>query len=145
VADASRCRGFSLVESLVAMLLVATALLGVAGLQLASLRGGAHALDLLGAQDHVASRAESLRALHGIPGADRTALLGRGEARSCRGARRCTPLEFASDEAARSGAAAVGRGWVVTPTVIDAEADPLRATFELRRDDRRLVLLGIES
>jgi prepilin-type N-terminal cleavage/methylation domain-containing protein len=145
VADAHRCRGFSLVESLVAMLLVATALLGVAGLQLASLHGGAHALDLLGAQDHVASRAESLRALHGIPGAQRVALLGRGEARACRGARRCTPLEFASDDAARSGAEAAARGWVVTSRAIDAAADPLRATFELRRGDRRLVLLGIES
>jgi prepilin-type N-terminal cleavage/methylation domain-containing protein len=145
VAEASRCRGFSLVESLVAMLLVATALLGVAGLQLASLRGGAHALDLLGAQDHVASRAESLRALHGIPGADRAALLGRGETRTCRGARRCTPLEFAVDDAARSGAAAADRGWMVTSGVIDAAADPLRATLELRRGNRRLVLLGIES
>jgi prepilin-type N-terminal cleavage/methylation domain-containing protein len=145
VADASRCRGFSLVESLVAMLLVATALLGVAGLQLASLRGGAHALDLLGAQDHVASRAETLRALHGIPGAHRAALLARGEASTCRGPRRCTPLEFASDEAARSSAAAAGRGWVVTPTVLDTEAEPLSATLELRRDGRRLVLLATES
>lgn len=144
MADA-RSRGFSLVEQLVALLLVSTALLGVAGLQLASLRGGAHVLELLAAQDHVAAQGESLRALHGLPADDRAALLGSGAARSCRGEQRCTPREFAEDEAARSGAFAARRGWAVTPSVSIAAPEPLRVTLELRRDDRRLVLLGVES
>jgi prepilin-type N-terminal cleavage/methylation domain-containing protein len=145
VADAPRCRGFSLVEQLVALLLVGTALLGVAGLQLASLRGGTHVLDLLAAQDHVAAQAESLRALHGLPAEDRAALLGPGQARPCRGERRCTPREFAEDEAARSGAFAARRGWAAAPSVSSTAPEPLRATLELWRDDRRLVLLGVES
>lgn len=145
MADPARCRGFALVESLVAQLLVGTALLGVAGLQLASLRGGAHALELLAAQDHVAARAESLRALHGVPAEDRVALLGPGEPLACRAERRCTPREFAADEAARSSVVAGQRGWVVQPTVSPVGTAPLRASLELRRDDRRLISLGVES
>ena len=144
MADRRRARGFSLVEQLVALLLVATALLGVAGLQLASLRGGAHALELLAAHDHVAARGESLRALHGLPAAERAALLGAGERVACRGERRCAPREFAADEAARATAAAAARGWIVLPAVA-VEPDLLRATLELRRGRLRLARVEVES
>lgn len=145
MADRAHCRGFALVESLVALLLVATALLGVAGLQLASLRGGAHALELLEAHGHVAAWGESFRALHGLPAADRHALPGAGAPGSCRGERRCTPREFAADEAARRSAAAAARGWIALPTASTADADPPRATLELRRNGRVLARLGVES
>lgn len=145
MVDLARSRGFSLVESLVALLLVATALLGVAGLQLTSLRGGAHALELLDAHGHVAAWGESFRALHGLPAEERGASHAGGARQPCRGERRCSPREFAADEAARRSAAAAARGWVAVPTVSGADADPPRATLELRDGQRVLATLGVES
>src|SRR5512137_325693 len=100
-SHSSRERGFALLEVLVAMLLVAVALLGVTGLQLAALRSGADLLRLLGASSHAAAHAERLRALHDAPPEAREVLATRGARRGCRDERRCTPLEFAEDEAAR--------------------------------------------
>ncbi len=100
-SHSSRERGFALLEVLVAMLLVAVALLGVTGLQLAALRSGADLLRLLGASSHAAAHAERLRALHDAPPEAREILATRGARRGCRDERRCTPLEFAEDEAAR--------------------------------------------
>ena len=145
MAEFRRPRGFSLVEQLVALLLVATALLGVAGLQLGSLRAGAHALERLSAHDHVVARAEGVRALHGLTIPDRALLFGTGAALGCRGDRLCTPREFAADEAARAAADAAARGWSVVPSVAALDHHLLRATLELRRADRRLAHVGVES
>jgi type II secretory pathway pseudopilin PulG len=145
VAEAARSRGFSLVEPLVALLLVGTALLGVGGLQLAALRGGAQVLELLAAQEHVVARAEGLRALHGVAVEDRLALLGDGAPHGCRGERRCTPREFAEDEAARGRAAGAARGWAESRSVSVDGPTPLRATLRVSRGDRPLVVLGVES
>lgn len=95
----TRACGFGLVEVLVATLLVAVAMLGVARLQLGAFAAGRHSLDALATQAHVLGLADRIRALHDAPPAARALLGGPGADRDCRGPRRCTPAEFAEHEA----------------------------------------------
>jgi type II secretory pathway pseudopilin PulG len=132
--------GFSLVETLVATLLVALAMLGLGGLQLAALRGAGTSLDLLAAAGHASSHQERVRALHDAPDDVRAALGGIGAPVGCNAERRCTPLEFAQDEASR---------WEAPPSVPwrprPPELDDTRLRLEVARDDEPFVVLEVDA
>jgi prepilin-type N-terminal cleavage/methylation domain-containing protein len=134
---ASTCRAlqraFSLVETLVAIVLVAISMLGLGALQLAALRGSGTSLDLLAAAGHAISHEERLRALHDAPPEARARLAGAGVAIGCFGDRRCTPEEFAADEAARWLDAAAPRTWQPQPPVADDASAPTQIRLEVAR------------
>lgn len=133
-------QGFSLVETLVATLLVALAMLGLGGLQLATLRGAATSLDLLAAAGHASSHQERVRALHDAPEDVRAVLGGTGTRLDCNADRPCTPLEFALDEASR-WEAPVAVPWRPLPP----ELDDTRLRLEVARDAEAFVVLEVTA
>jgi prepilin-type N-terminal cleavage/methylation domain-containing protein len=144
VRERRRATGFTLVETLVAMLLVAIALLGVTGLQLVSLQAGARALELLAATSLASSHAERIRALHDAPDEARARLAEPGDAIGCGPARACTPLEFAADEAAR-WTDDDGRAWRVQPPAVELAAAPAQVSLGIQRSGQRLIELDVET
>lgn len=132
--------GFSLVETLVASLLVALAMIGLGGLQLATLRGAGTSLDLLAAAGHASSHQERVRALHDAPDEARAALGGMGAAIGCNADRVCTPVEFAQDEASHWRPSARLR-WVVRPPVLDES----RLRLEVARDGGPFVAIEVTT
>lgn len=132
-------------EPLVATLLVTLALLGVAALQLASLRDGARMLEMLAAHGLVAGHADVIRALHGAPAEARAAIGSPGAALGCRAERRCTPAEFAADEAARWSQAGTALRWRTAPPRVDLSASPARFELAVASGPGPLLELGVES
>lgn len=132
--------GFSLVETLIAALLVAFAMIGLGGLQLATLRGAGTSLDLLAAAGHASSHQERVRALHDAPPDARAALGGTGVAIGCSADRPCTPLEFAQDEASHWELAGRPR-WSVRPPSLGES----RLRLEVARDGGPFVVVEVET
>jgi hypothetical protein len=126
-------RGSGLVEVLVALLLVAFAMLGVARLQLGALESGRKSLDALAMQGHVLGLAERIRALHDAPDEARAALAAGGADHGCRGERRCTPVEFAEFEAWSWREDAALRDAEPAPIAVQLEARPARFGLSVRR------------
>jgi type IV pilus assembly protein PilV len=136
--------GFTLVETLVAMLLVAIALLGVTGLQLVSLQAGIRALELLHATGLASSHAERIRALHDASDEVRATFAGPGAPSACSDERTCTPAEFAASEAARWTDAGT-RAWRTEPPQVDLEQAPGHVTLRIVRSGETFVALEVES
>lgn len=129
-----RVRGVGLVEVLVAIVLVAVSMLGVARLHLGAFDAGRRSLDALALQGHVLGLADRIRALHDAPPETRARLAGAGADRDCRGERRCTPDEFAEHEAwAWHDEARALRDATSAPIEVRLEPAPARFALRIQR------------
>lgn len=129
-----RNAGFGLVEVLVALLLVAFAMLGVARLQIGAMESGRRSLDALALHGHVHGVADRVRALHDATPDVRALLAGEGANHDCRGVRRCTPQEFAEYEAwgwTEDGLAL--RDATASPIEVRLDAAPAHFAFRVAR------------
>ncbi|MFO0451487.1 MAG: prepilin-type N-terminal cleavage/methylation domain-containing protein [Pseudomonadota bacterium] len=142
-----RGAGFTLVETLAAMLVLAVALLGLARLQLAMHGAAGDSLAVLAAGAHVASHLERLRALHDAPAEARLHLAGRGTPFECSAARACSAAEFAAAEAWAWHGTLGPRlpGASAPPPRFDAPDARGRTELHIELRDRTLLALEITT
>jgi len=102
VGRARRQRGISIVEALVALVVIAVGMLGIAGLYLSSMQASRSAKLRSHAVELASSIADRIRANRDAAAAYGTDTYGgKPAAQGCDAAKRCTPAELAQDDLAR--------------------------------------------
>jgi type IV pilus modification protein PilV len=128
----ARCyRGFTLIEVLAAVIIVAVTLLGVGALHLEAMTAGRRGLERLEALSLATALADTVRAFADAPVAASELFAGEGDATACAPRALCTADALIEQEVARWRAAVLANSGVPAAVAVDISPTPLLVRVDI--------------